>query len=1053
MSSGRRLYVLVASAVLALVLVATWSVPAAHAEGSDTSGPWYRYQGEPSSYDAANNQQVNCGPTSVAMVVQYVSNTYVPIRQVRAFIGKNSQYTSFSDVTSALTRWNVGYSANIRGVDDIRSVIERGRIALVVLDMRRISPGADVNGRSTDPALRTGRFETYAREHWLIVKGISADGRYFIVYDGNVWGGPGSPTYWYSDGTPKGLDRYYSVDEVARAMAFFGTGSVTGMEILSNRRLDAPRPATMRSAAPTNPPVNAFVTVTPRDVALTRYVTLSLGATAPRDRVVGMMVSNNSLFTDAFEEPFAATKQWALSAGDGPKSVYVRFKNSSGAWSRPAKAEVRLEEQPPVGSVVAAPDPRLVAALPLVGSPIATVGPQPRAGARLSYRPLGPNLLHNSSFELWAGGVPEGWSSPLGARAYASFEPVANALSGATALQSAAAGREAELAQRVVVMPDTSYVLSGWVRGSVASVVVEQLESQGVSSRSLSVHKRGSSAGGEWRRVELRFRTASNATDVLVGLSGAGSEFDAFQLEPGTRPTTYQPDGLLVEAAAVNHIANPSVENGVGRWSGLNSWVSVVDSRDYARFGSKALLVRKQKAGAAATVYPAALRVGQTYTFSAYVRLDSGAAVSNDGMRGWLYEGVKNVSEVITSRVLDSNRPLMTWQPVGGGWYRGSFTFTATAPNGVYGLVSTSQLGVGDVYYMDGAQLESGVRASSFVSGDMGPGYAWSSAPHRSVSTRSAVSLIGAQTTGTAGSLIFRARPYRAAERGAVLLTLGDVRVLTTGPRLSVLAGGRSIASAYWNGASADQFAVTWTGRSVSVYRNGRRVGSANAPGPRAGSTLSIGRDDVGSSPNAVLGDVSLWNTSLTPAALTGLAGRVQLDPGRSFVTTARTTVAVGAWDPTDKGVRAEWSLDGVSWQPWDQARGTLPWDLGAEDGRKTVWVRYLDRAGNWMEYTDSVTLDRTRPQVLGSGVLPGGELELRVSEPISAAALAAVANITDARGVATGRWAAGARPNTLVFTPSRRLEGNVQIRVSRALRDAAGNALRARYTATLRSR
>ena len=78
------------------------SSPVAHAETNDQGGAWYRYQGEPSSYDSHGNQQVNCGPTSASMAIQYDQQIRVPIRHVRAFIGKNGCGTTVSDLSWAL---------------------------------------------------------------------------------------------------------------------------------------------------------------------------------------------------------------------------------------------------------------------------------------------------------------------------------------------------------------------------------------------------------------------------------------------------------------------------------------------------------------------------------------------------------------------------------------------------------------------------------------------------------------------------------------------------------------------------------------------------------------------------------------------------------------------------------------------------------------------------------------------------------------------------------------------------------------------------------------
>ena len=49
--------------------------------------------------------------------------------------------------------------------------------------------------------------------------------------------------------------------------------------------------------------------------------------------VTEMIISNDASFNTAVAEPYATTKQWTLSSGDGTKTVYVKFKDSNGNWS------------------------------------------------------------------------------------------------------------------------------------------------------------------------------------------------------------------------------------------------------------------------------------------------------------------------------------------------------------------------------------------------------------------------------------------------------------------------------------------------------------------------------------------------------------------------------------------------------------------------------------------------------------------------------------------------------------------------------------------------
>ncbi len=215
-------------------LIAKYAGSPTYPESGGPKSGWYRYQGEESSLDSYYNQKLNCGPTSVAMVIQYTRGLYVPVREIRAFIGRNGSGTNSYDLSRALDRWGVPYSrALMRDVRDLQEALSRGNIIVMNLDMTGISPGGDVDGFSADPSLRTGAFYTGVGAHWVVVKGMSGDGRYFVTYDPNVWGGPGTAKYWYSDGSLKGLDRLYSVADFQRAIDMDGGGA--GIEIVSQR--------------------------------------------------------------------------------------------------------------------------------------------------------------------------------------------------------------------------------------------------------------------------------------------------------------------------------------------------------------------------------------------------------------------------------------------------------------------------------------------------------------------------------------------------------------------------------------------------------------------------------------------------------------------------------------------------------------------------------------------------------------------------------------------------------------------------------------------------
>lgn len=86
-------------------------------------------------------------------------------------------------------------------------------------------------------------------------------------------------------------------------------------------------------------------------------VTLTLSAESDQGTAVSeMRVSNDGVFDTEAWDAFVTSKQWTLDTGDGPKTVYVRFRNSAGNESNTATAAVTLDTSPPaVGSVTVHP--------------------------------------------------------------------------------------------------------------------------------------------------------------------------------------------------------------------------------------------------------------------------------------------------------------------------------------------------------------------------------------------------------------------------------------------------------------------------------------------------------------------------------------------------------------------------------------------------------------------------------------------------------------------------------------------------------------------------
>jgi len=225
--------------------VAAQAAPVEPPSLADVDAPyeWYRYQGAADSGACAS---VNCGPTSVAMAIEFAKNDlYVAISAVRDYIGGECDGTNSTQLRAALSNWGVPYQ-NINGMSALREAVNtRGHIVLVPVVMGAISPGADYEVWNSNPSQNTGRYYSYSGGHWLVVKGFTADGAWVRVYDPNVWE---SGKYRYADGTLKGKNRLYAASEFATA---FQQNSNWAIEVMAAPSLAPAVPANLQASAGT----------------------------------------------------------------------------------------------------------------------------------------------------------------------------------------------------------------------------------------------------------------------------------------------------------------------------------------------------------------------------------------------------------------------------------------------------------------------------------------------------------------------------------------------------------------------------------------------------------------------------------------------------------------------------------------------------------------------------------------------------------------------------------------------------------------------------------
>jgi hypothetical protein len=189
-----------------LVYLFVSPLPSRHVTREDVD--WYRSQ-------FGTGGIANCGPADVAMAILWARGKDVPVQNIRAEIGfpYEDGSTTFPMLAQSLDRHRVRYKvADVAAPKDLIGVLNRGHIAIVLVQTGAI---AKVDGDPVEDLV--GKYYDDDQGHYLLIKGYSLDGRYFVVYDPYPvdWG---ENSLRYGDSVSMiGKNRYYNTKELFAA--------------------------------------------------------------------------------------------------------------------------------------------------------------------------------------------------------------------------------------------------------------------------------------------------------------------------------------------------------------------------------------------------------------------------------------------------------------------------------------------------------------------------------------------------------------------------------------------------------------------------------------------------------------------------------------------------------------------------------------------------------------------------------------------------------------------------------------------------------------------
>jgi hypothetical protein len=179
-----------------------------HAGAGREGFDWYRTQ-----FNTGTTS--NCGPASASMAIAWSAGAYFPVSAVREAVGWQGEGgTSLEELLKVIKDQGIRAAISpIRKAQDIRDVIDADGIAVVLF---RTDGVMTTQG---DPARDFyGKYYEDTVGHYIVVKGYSHDGKYFVIYDPipSDWS---ANSFRYGDERSMiGRNRYYSAGELIRSL-------------------------------------------------------------------------------------------------------------------------------------------------------------------------------------------------------------------------------------------------------------------------------------------------------------------------------------------------------------------------------------------------------------------------------------------------------------------------------------------------------------------------------------------------------------------------------------------------------------------------------------------------------------------------------------------------------------------------------------------------------------------------------------------------------------------------------------------------------------------
>lgn len=357
-------------------------------------------------------------------------------------------------------------------------------------------------------------------------------------------------------------------------------------------------------------------------------------------------------------------------------------------------------------------------------------------------------------------------------------------------------------------------------------------------------------------------------------------------------------EGVFIEEGTTNHITNPNFENSTynTNWTaGSNITAFSNTSAPFVKFGvnSAKLAASASAISDTSNMFTTSINVGSTavHTMSMYVY---------DGTSGNVGG---TISSSIAKIVFNGTAQTTTYTDAGSGWWRLTYSVAGINGSATYGVEAQ----VSKTIYVDGAQLEPELYATSYADGSFGSGYAWSGTADNSTSTRTGNTLAYSSTNNiqmASGTISMWAKIPHCWNRtnkaynvaGTLLDTypgggwgirLGYSQVsdcastgLVTMSAYMVPNGSITLGSASIN--KWIHYTLTWDGSTMKGYTDGVLSGTDPSYSSITLHNITLG-NGASSAGSQTISDLRIYDNALTDTQVTDVyqAGLVGHSQGR----------------------------------------------------------------------------------------------------------------------------------------------------------------------------